>query len=183
MAKATWPEKKTTTTTNGPKKSRTRAQHAVASAEQKVDKAVSNVSQKRENKVTPEFRAKATEFASQADRFASNVESLGDELEQITDSIFPADKWTTATFDATYTKKISRLFIFRCLWLIIQGPIIMIRSCRYVLIAIVHAIYMFVTWLRNADLRKKQTRYRRHLIMWKAYLNALVDQRPELIVE
>ncbi|MDP2669493.1 MAG: hypothetical protein Q8O99_00310 [bacterium] len=89
-------------------------------AEKQVNKAVANVSQKIEKKVTPEFRQKATKFASQADKFAGEVEAVGEELEQIAEHILPSGAGSSAMFVASYDKNVSRLFIFRCLWLIIQ---------------------------------------------------------------
>lgn len=52
-------------------------------------------------------------------------------------------------FVASYDPKVSRLFIFRCLRLIVQTPIIAIRSVWYTVIAIIHVISMFLSGRRS----------------------------------
>jgi hypothetical protein len=101
----------------------------------------------------------------------------------VADSVLPASTGTEWTFHAAYEHQVSRLFIFRCLWLVIQGPVLFVWSIWYCIVSIVHYISMFLTGTRSKNLRDKQARYRRHVISWKSYMNALTDKRPAILVD
>lgn len=180
------PTKKTTNTKSSAKKSPTKkvtAQQAVASTEKAVDSAVEKVTQKAAAHVSPDLQEKATKFAHQADHFAGEVEKFGDKVGDVADSILPPSKWTYGSYDAEYHAHVSRLFIFRFLWTIIQWPVIFIWSIWYCLVSIVHYVTMFLTGKRNKDLRERQARFRRHVIAWKSYMNAITDKRPPILVD
>lgn len=156
---------------------------AINSAEQIVNNAVEKVSNKVEQHVTPDLREKAEHFATKVEHFAEEVEAVGTKLEHFTDEVLPPEHGTKTVFSAEWKKPISRLFVFRFLWLILQWPIISIRSMWYSIITILHILLMLIHGERNKTLRDKQTRFRRHVIAWKAYICGIVDQRPELLVE
>lgn len=159
------------------------AQKAVSESEKVVDNAVQHVTEKMEKHIDPSLREKATKLAGEAESVAKSVEHFWETVGSVADSILPSWKWTTWSFDAWFEKHISRLFIFRCLWLIIQWPVLFVWSIWYCIISIVHYISMFLTWTRNQTMRNKQTRYRRHVIAWKSYMNAITDKRPDILVD
>lgn len=159
------------------------AQRAVADTEKVVDNAVKNVTKKMEKHIDPTLRDKANQIASEAEYVANTVEKFGDSVGSVTDSIFPSWSWSYGSYNADYTQQVSRLFIFRCLRLIIQWPVTLVWSIWYVIISVVHYITMFLTWSRDKTMRNKQARYRRHVIAWKSYMNALTDKRPDIIVD
>lgn len=193
LSSMTTPEKKTTSrkpktgVKKTPVKSSTpkkiNAQKAVTESEKVVDNAVHQVKQKMEKHIDPSIREKATKIAWEAESVATSVENFWETIGSVADSILPSWKGTTWTFNASFEKHVSRLFIFRCLRLIIQWPIVFIWSIWYCIISIVHYISMFLTWTRNQTMRNKQTRYRRHVIAWKAYMNAITDKRPDILVD
>lgn len=186
ISKTTTAAKKTpvkkTVTKKTPMKKIT-AQNAVADTEKAVDHAVDSVKKHMNKHIDPTLRDKANKFAGEAESMASSVEKFWESVGSVTDSILPSGNGTTGEFVAWFEKEISRLFIFRCLWLIIQWPVVFIWSIWYCIISIVHYITMFLTGSRDHTMRKKQTRYRRHVIAWKAYMNALTDKRPNIIVD
>ena len=175
------PTKKASTVTK--KQASTTTQQKINAAEKTVDAVADKVSKQVSASVSPKVRSKANKLAHEAETIASKVESFGQELEQVTDSIFSDMKGSDGQFSAERSEKVSRLFIFRCLRLILQGPILFVWSIWYCIISIIHYVTMFVAGKRNKVLREKQTRYRRHVIAWKSYMNALTDKRPELLVD
>jgi phosphate uptake regulator len=162
---------------------KTTVAESVASTEKVVDEAVEKATKKVAEQVTPEFRDKANNIAHKAESFASEVEKIGDEVGKVADSILPTSWGSEWSYHAPFVSKVSRLFIFRCFWIIIQGPITGIWCIWYFIVSIVHYISMFLTGTRNKSLREKQTRFRRHVIAWKSYINALTDKRPAIIVD
>lgn len=175
------PPKKPTATKTTPKQVTTA--ETVASTEKIVDDAVEKVTKKAAAHVSPELREKATKVAHQAESFATEVEKFGDSVWSLADSLLPSTNGSAWTYHATYTPEVSRLFIFRCLWIILQGPIVFVWSIWYFIVSIVHYISMFLTWTRSKNLREKQARYRRHIIAWKSYMHALTDKRPAILVD
>lgn len=159
------------------------ARSAVEDTEKVVDSTVQKVTQKASSHVSPETREKAKQFAHQADSFASEVEKFGDKVGEVADSILPPTTGSEGFYTAEYTHHVSRLFIFRCLWLILQWPILAIWGIWYTIVTVVHYISMFISWKRTKTLREKQARFRRHVIARKSYMNALTDSRPDIIVD
>lgn len=174
---------KKTPATKKPVAKKISATQAIADTEKVVDDAVEKVTQKAATHVSPELREKATHVAHQAEHFASEVEKFGDSVWSIADSVLPAWHGSEGKFHADYEHSVSRLFIFRFLWLILQGPIVCIWSIWYCLVSIVHYISMFISGTRSKNLREKQARFRRHVIAWKSYMNAITDRRPAILVD
>ena len=90
---------------------------------------------------------------------------------------------TDLKFEAAYEEKISRLFIFRGLYLFIEMWVIMVWAMWIGLVAFVHFFYMLILGKRNKTLWQKFYRFSRHMSKWQSYLNALTDKRPEWIEE
>jgi hypothetical protein len=97
------------------------------------------------------------------------------------DNFLPHGTWSTATFDVEWSSKVSRLFIFRFLWMIIESFVIWLRWVWISLLTIVHVLYMFVFGKRERNLWNRQVRYWNHVAKWKAYINWLSDERPDII--
>ncbi len=154
---------------------------AASRIEQQFDEAMNDTQELLNKKVSAKTKKTAKNVAKKAEALAGSVEHIWEEVENITNSIFPSRSWSTSSFDAQYTSKVSRLFIFRFLWGIIQWPIMFVWTIWIFIIAVVHWISMFLLWKRTKSLRKKQVRYARHLINWKSYMNGLTDARPEII--
>lgn len=149
--------------------------------EKKFDSAMENTSKYIDKRVGKNTKKSAENFGKKADAFAGSIEHFWTEVDQFTSSIFPASKGTKAVFNAGYTKKISRLFIFRFLWVILQGPIMFIWSIWIKIIYILHWLHMVVFWKRNKSFWKRQLRFYKHMAAWGSYLNGFTDQRPPLI--
>ena len=88
---------------------------------------------------------------------------------------------TELTYEAPYEQKISRLFIFRGLWMFIEMWVIMVWAMWLSIINFVHFWYMLILGKRCESLWKKNLRFSRHMNKWQAYLMTLVDKRPEFI--
>ncbi len=106
---------------------------------------------------------------------------MGNTVEQEVDKTLPNDTGSDLLLNFEFNNTVSRLFIFRPLWLIIQLPLMYFWSIWIVIISIVHYIYMFLMGRRNVSLRDDQTRYMRHIYKWKSYVSGMTDKRPKII--
>lgn len=84
-------------------------------------------------------------------------------------------------YEAKFVKKISRLFVFRFLYMVVELPIMMVWGIWIGLVTFVHFWYMLILGRRSKGLWKKQFRLARHVQKWNAYWMVLVDRRPEWI--
>lgn len=91
------------------------------------------------------------------------------------------DKKSTLTFEAEYGERLSRLFIFRGLWMFVEVWILWVWAIWFGIVSFVQFWYMLILGRRSKALFEKQLRFYRHLYKWNGYLNALVDQRPKFI--
>jgi hypothetical protein len=90
---------------------------------------------------------------------------------------------TEVKFEAGFEKKISRLFIFRPLYMFIEMWVIMVWGMWMGIITTIHFWYMLILGQRSDLLWKKQLRFTRHIAKWNAYMNALTDKVPEWVEE
>lgn len=158
-----------------------RVSTASAKIEKQFDEAMSDTQKLIDKKVSTKTKKTVRTVTKKAEAFAWKVEHLGEEVESLTDSVFPSTSGTKAAFHADYSSKISRLFIFRFLWMMIEGPIIAVRSLWICIITVIHWVTMFLSWKRNKKLWAKQQRFWNHIIQWKSYMNWHTDARPEII--
>lgn len=93
----------------------------------------------------------------------------------------PTGKKTDLKFEADYEEKISRLFIFRFLWMFIEMWVIWVWAMWIGIIEFLHFFYMLILGKRHKTLWEKKHRFFRHLLKWQAYLNTLTDRRPDFI--
>lgn len=87
------------------------------------------------------------------------------------------------TYSGEYSPKISRWFVFRFLYLFIEIWVMYVWMFWIALVSFVHFWFMLITGTRNQNLWNRQHRFMRHVSKWQAYLNNLVDQRPNWIEE
>jgi len=80
-----------------------------------------------------------------------------------------------------YRETISRLFIFRLLYVFIVGPVFYIWAIWMCIIMFLHFWYMLFTGSRYESFWKRQVRFTRYITRWQSYFNLLVDQRPGFI--
>jgi len=80
-----------------------------------------------------------------------------------------------------FRKKISRLFIFRWLWMYIMVWPIIPWSIWIGLCNFVHFWYMLILGKRHESLWKKNARLFRHMTKWNAYFGNHVDKRPKFV--
>ena len=88
---------------------------------------------------------------------------------------------TDLTYDASFEKKISRLFIFRGLWMFLEMWVIMVWAFWMNIIIGIHFWYMLILGRRSQLLWEKQLRFMRHLAKWQSYLQFLTDKRPDMV--
>ena len=92
------------------------------------------------------------------------------------------DVWPqTVDFNPPFRKKISRLFIFRPLWVFIMIWPLYIRIFWIWIITFLHFWYKLILWRRYEDFWKREVRFMRHLTKWGAYLKWVIDKRPKFI--
>lgn len=88
---------------------------------------------------------------------------------------------TEAKIELQYSEKISRLFIFRFLWMYILMFVLWVWMIWIALISFVHFWYMLILGKRQETLWKKQVRLFRTVMKWNSYIMNLVDKRPKFI--
>ena len=88
---------------------------------------------------------------------------------------------TDAKYEAAYGDKISRLFIFRFLYMFIEMWVIWVWAIWLCLVMFVHFWYMLILGKRNKVMWEKVVRFMRHMTKWQSYLNAITDKRPNWI--
>jgi hypothetical protein len=83
--------------------------------------------------------------------------------------------------DVPFEKEISRLFIFRFLWMVLAIWPIMFWSWWVMFISFLQFWHQLILGTRHRGLWNRQLRFFRHLTKWQAYLSMLVDKRPKFI--
>ena len=87
---------------------------------------------------------------------------------------------TTAAlrFELPYEARISRLFIFRSLWMFIEFWVWYAWGLVMFVVYIVHFLYMLFLGRRHRGMWNMQMR---HMMKWQAYLTTLSSGRPKFI--
>lgn len=84
-------------------------------------------------------------------------------------------------YEPEYSVHISRLFIFRGLWIWVMVWPLIVWAVWIGVMNFLHFWYMLILGKRNEALWKKNVRFVRHLAKWNAYFQFLVDQRPKFV--
>lgn len=85
------------------------------------------------------------------------------------------------TFDIAFEKNISRLFIFRGLWMVIEMWVIVVRAFWMGLISFVQFWHMLILGRRHEGRWKKKYRFFRHILKRQLYLSYMTNERPKFI--
>lgn len=152
-----------------------------AKAEAKVDDVVEKVTQKVDEVIPEKVKVTAQDVAHTAEEVSKKVDEIVDKVDDFADGILPEQKGTDVDIDPWYEANISRLFIFRFLWIIIQYPILFVWGIIVTIVSIINFIYMLVTWKRHESMRHALVRFTRHTTKWSMYISWLIDKRPEII--
>lgn len=151
-------------------------------AEEKIDQVAHKTKAYISSQWKEDFEEFRKETGHKLEIVADWVEHMAEGLEEIAQWLFPDNHTgSDVTYSPQRSSEVNRLFIFRFLWLIIEGPIIYIWTIRYALISIYHIVLMLINGKRDRGLWNRQQRFWRHIIKWKAYTNGIIDRRPLLI--
>lgn len=83
--------------------------------------------------------------------------------------------------DVAFEQKISRLFIFRFLWIV---PVIIpfcVYSIWFSLLCIVHFFHMLLLGERSRAIFDRQLEYVRYMLTWHGYLRFFTNHRPDVL--
>ena len=85
----------------------------------------------------------------------------------------------TIDFNPPFRSKISRLFIFRPLWVFILMFPLMIRSFWINIIMLVHILFKFLMGRRCKSFWESEVKFTRYIVKWQLYFNGIIDKRPD----
>ena len=88
------------------------------------------------------------------------------------------NKQTEIKLDIPYQETVSRLFIFRPLWVAIVMWPMMVWGFWVGLVGMVHFWYMLILGKRHQGMFGTQVRFMQFLMKWQTYLKGVVDKRP-----
>lgn len=83
--------------------------------------------------------------------------------------------------DIVYEEKISRLFIFRFLWIPVVIIPIAAYSAWFALFAIVQFVHMLFLGKRSKSIFDRQLHYVRYVYGWQAYLRYFINTHPVIL--
>lgn len=83
--------------------------------------------------------------------------------------------------DCVYKEKLSRLFIFRGLWMYIVFLVMIFRIIWVGIISFIHLWYKLFLGKRKESWWKIEVKFYKYMVRWQAYMTALVDERPKVI--
>lgn len=156
--------------------------NAATKIEDVMDTYADKVTKSMESKIDPELSKKAKQVAWKVESVADGIEDAVNDLAWFIPHVGKNNrKESSFSVHADFTEKVSRLFIFRWLRLIIQLPISYIRSIRFGITRIAQILYMLIVGKRNKTLRSKNLRYISHMNKRYSYLLGLTDKEPKII--
>jgi len=93
----------------------------------------------------------------------------------------PQTNLTDAKVEIPWREPISRLFLFRFLWMFIELWVIYVWSIWSGILLFLQFWFQLFTGKKHPGLWKRQVRFFRHTTKWNSYLLWLTDKRPEFI--
>jgi len=87
------------------------------------------------------------------------------------------------SYSVEFESRISRLFIFRSLWMYIEIWVLIVWSLWMLAVGFCHFWYMLILGKRHKGLWQRQLRFQRHVIKWQAYNGFLANGRPDFVTE
>ena len=154
-----------------------------AKAEAKIDEIAGKVSSKVDEMIPDNAKNSAKNVASKANEVSTKVDEIADKVDDFADSFLPEQSGTDWTVTAQRSESISRLFIFRLLWIIPQYIIMAVWSIIVLVLAVIYYVLALVSGKRNRRLRNALMRYYRHYYKRWMYIFGMIDARPEIIVK
>lgn len=88
-----------------------------------------------------------------------------------------------AQFTAEYSEKISRLFIFRFLWMYIWIFPLAVWGIWIAIISFLHFWYMLFMGKRHKGFWDRTVRFTNYVTKWGSYFKYLTDQRPNFMAD
>lgn len=135
-----------------------------------IEKSMDKAAAKVVAKASPAVKSTIAKVSKKAAILEAEVDEIADKVNELGSDMIGDANGTTVTIDYQYSNKVSRLFIFRCLRLLIQAPIIYFWSIWIIIVSIVHFFYMLLLGKRAKSLWEDQVRYARHLMKWNSYI-------------
>lgn len=86
------------------------------------------------------------------------------------------------TLNVAYEEKISRVFIFRFLWVPVIIAPFALYSIWFALLSFIHFFYMLVLGARSKKLFDHQMTVIRYLVEWQLYLRFFTNKRPNVLL-
>jgi hypothetical protein len=87
----------------------------------------------------------------------------------------------STVYSVTFEPKISRWFVFRSLWMVVEIWVMIGWSLWIAIIGFLHFWYMLILGRRNRGFWDMEMHFFRHSIKWQAYLQKLSNGRPKFI--
>ena len=85
------------------------------------------------------------------------------------------------TFSVKFEPRISRWFVFRGLWIVLEIWVMFVWALWISIIGFLHFWYMLFLGKRHRAFWDMEMHFYRHCIKWQAYLKYLSNGRPKLI--
>ena len=85
------------------------------------------------------------------------------------------------TYSVSFEKNISRLFLFRPLWLVVEIWVLIGWSLWIGIVGFLHFWYMIVLGKRHKGLWDMEMHFARHCVIWNSYLRRYSNGRPKFI--
>ncbi len=90
----------------------------------------------------------------------------------------PMDEKMQVSIDVPYRETISRLFIFRFLWVYVLMFVMIPVAIYMCIIGFLHFWYMLILGKRSQGMWDVMKKVFVWMTQWQAYFNCVVDQRP-----
>lgn len=83
--------------------------------------------------------------------------------------------------DIDFEPKISRLFIFRCLWIPVIAIPFIVFAIWFGILSFVHFFYMLILGKRSRDIYDHQMAFIRYMAGWQGYLKYFTNGHPKVL--
>lgn len=163
------------------KKAEWKLQNTASKVEKSMDKLAGKIKRKAKTVVTAEFEQKAESIAEKVDEVAGSVEGLVKSFGNFVPDPNKVHSHSGIKVQADFREEVSRLFIFRFLWLIVQIPVMYIWSIWIAVVYVLQTLYMLIMGKRSKILREKIYRYLSHTTKRNAYIAGFIDEEPKIL--
>jgi len=91
-----------------------------------------------------------------------------------------ASEKSDVVINEEFSEKISRLFIFRFLWIYPLMFVMIVWGIWINIIEFFHFWYMLILGKRNRTMWEKKVKFFNHITKWQSYFMSITDKRPPL---